>query len=324
MRRLFFIIGLVVTGFGALAQQDAQYSQYIFNGIYISPAYSGYKQDFYVHSFARSQWTGFPGAPQSFSIAGDASVADTKVGLGMLIAADKIGAQSSLATNFNLAYHLPIGQDDGTRLSFGMSLGFVQAAIDGTKLNAVQEGDNYIPTSGVSALFPDARAGVMFSTNTFYAGFSADNLVAQNMQQDKSLLVPVPKPHYYLTAGTIFDLNDDTKLNPSFLIKDDRAGPTSLDLNMFMLLSERLWVGGTYRTAIPLYNKPNLPSGLQKTNAAIAMVEFFVTEKLRIGYAFDYSTTTLGNYNYGTHEISLGIYLHKGDVTPGSEKCYFR
>lgn len=324
MKKLLFMTCLLAATLTARAQQDAQYSQYIFNGLYVNPAYAGYKQDFYVHSFFRSQWTGFPGAPQSFSLSGDVAVADTKVGLGMLIAADKIGAQSSLATNFSFAYHIPVGQDDGTRLSFGLSLGFVQAGIDGTKLNAVQEGDTYIPTTAISTLFPDARAGVMFSTNGFYAGLSADNLVAQNMQQDKAQLVPVPKPHYYLTAGQMFDLNDDTKLNPSFLLKDDRAGPTSLDLNLFVLLSERLWVGGTYRTAVPLYNKPNLPSGLPKTNAAIAMVEVFVTDKLRLGYAFDYSTTALGNYNYGTHEISLGIYLRKGDVTPGNEKCYFR
>lgn len=324
MRKLFFIACLVMMRLSALAQQDAQYSQYIFNGLYVSPAYAGYKQDFYVHSFARSQWTGFPGAPQSFSISGDVAVADNKVGLGMLIAADKIGAQSSLATNFNLAYHIPIGQDENTRLSFGLGVGFIQAGLDGTKLSAVQEGDSYIPISGVSSLFPDARAGVMFSTTVFYAGFSADNLIAQNMTQDKSQLVPVPKPHYYLTAGQILNVNDDIKLNPSFLLKDDRAGPTSLDLNMFVLLSERLWVGGTYRTAVPLYPKPNLPSGLPKTNAAVAVVEVFVTDKLRVGYAFDYSTTALGNYNYGTHEISLGIYLRKGNTTPGNEKCYFR
>jgi type IX secretion system PorP/SprF family membrane protein len=324
MKKLFFITCLLLTKLTALAQQDAQYSQYIFNGLYVSPAYAGYKQDFYVHSFFRSQWTGFPGAPQSFSLSGDVAVADTRVGLGMLIAADKIGAQSSLTTNFSFAYHIPLGQDDGTRLSFGLGLGFIQAGIDGTRLNAVQEGDNYIPTAAISTLFPDARAGVMFSTNNFYAGFSADNLVAQNMQQDRAQLVPVPKPHYYLTAGQILNINDDTKINPSFLLKDDRAGPTSLDLNLFVLLSDRLWVGGTYRTAVPLYNKPNLPGGLPKTNAAIAVVEVFVTDKLRLGYAFDYSTTALGNYNYGTHEISLGLYLRKGEVTPGAEKCYFR
>jgi len=307
-----------------MAQQDAQYSQYIFNGLYINPAYAGYKQDFYLHSFYRSQWAGFPGAPKSFSVAADGSTNDTKVGLGLMLASDNIGAQSTLAFDFSYAYHIQVGEDENTRLSLGLGLGFEQAGIDGNLLNAVQAGDSSIPTGSQSAIVPDGRAGVMFATTTFYAGFSGDNLIVQQFQKDKALLVPIPKPHYYLTAGAIFSTNGDTKLNPSFLLKDDRAGPTSLDLNMFVLLNDRLWVGGTYRTAVTLYSKPNLQSGLPTTNAVIAMVEFFVTEKLRVGYAFDYSTTELGGYNYGTHEISIGVFLKNGNSTPGNEKCYFR
>jgi len=144
------------------------------------------------------------------------------------------------------------------------------------------------------------------------------------MQKDKALLVPIPRPHYYLTAGAMFTTNGDTKLNPSFLLKDDRAGPTSLDLNMYVLLSDRIWVGATYRTAVPLYAKPNLQSDLPSTNAVVMMAEFFVNDKLRVGYAFDYSTTKLGGYNYGTHEISIGIFLKNGNLTPNADKCYFR
>jgi type IX secretion system PorP/SprF family membrane protein len=324
MKKLIFTACLVLMYVAAMAQQDAQYSQYIFNGLYINPAYAGYKQDFYLHSFYRSQWTGFPGAPRSFSVAADASVSDTRVGLGLLLASDNIGAQSSLAADFNYAYHIQIGQDENSKLSFGVGVGFEQVGLDGTKLYAVQEGDNSIPATNQTAILPDGRVGVMYTSASFYVGLSADNIIASNMKQDKAQLVPVPRPHYYLTAGTLIETNGDAKLNPSFLLKDDRGGPTSLDLNLFVLLNERLWIGGTYRTAVPLYNKPNIPSGLQKTNAVVAMAEFFVTPKLRIGYAFDYSTTALGNYNYGTHEISLGIYLSKGDVTPGNEKCYFR
>ncbi len=324
MKRFIFTGYLVLMCAAALAQQDAQYSQYIFNGLYINPAYAGYKQDFYLHSFYRSQWTGFPGAPQSFSVAADASVADTRVGLGLLLASDNIGAQSSLAADFNYAYHLQIGQDENSRLSFGVGVGFEQVGLDGTKLNAVQQGDNSIPVTNLTTILPDGRAGAMYTNNTFYMGFSVDNIIASNMKQDKAQLIPIPRPHYYLTAGSLFDTGGEAKLNPSFLLKDDRGGPTSLDLNLFMLLNERLWLGGTYRTAVPLYNKPNIPSGMQKTNAVVLMAEFFVTPKLRIGYAFDYATTALANTNYGTHEISLGIYLSKGELTPGNEKCYFR
>jgi len=164
MKRLFLALCFSLIGTAAMAQQDAQYSQYIFNGLYINPAYAGYKQDLYLHSFYRSQWTGFPGAPKSFSIAADGSVNDTKVGLGLLVASDNIGAQSTLAAGFNYAYHIQVGEDENTRLSLGLGLGFVQAGIDGTKLNAVQQGDSSIPTTYQSAVVPDGRAGIMFTT----------------------------------------------------------------------------------------------------------------------------------------------------------------
>ena len=123
MKRLFIVLCFVLRYAAVLAQQDAQYSQYIFNGLYINPAYAGYKQDFYLQSFYRSQWTGFTGAPTSYSVAADGSVNDTKVGLGLLLAGDNIGAQKSLAADFSYAYHIQVGQDENTRLSFGLGLG---------------------------------------------------------------------------------------------------------------------------------------------------------------------------------------------------------
>jgi len=323
MKKLWLLILISLAAFDVKAQQDAQYSQYMFNGLYINPAYAGYKQDFYLHSFYRSQWTGFPGAPQSFSVAADGSVNDTKVGLGLLLAADKIGAQSSLAAYGNYAYRLQVGQDENSRLSLGLGLGFVQASIDGTKLTAVQANDSSVPTGFQSLLMPDARLGVMYSNDKWYAGLSADNLIAKSMPHDQSVLVPVPMPHFYVTAGALMDINDDTKFKPSFLIKDDRGGPTSLDLNAFVLLGEKVWLGGTYRTAIHLYPKPNLQSNLEQTNAIVGVVEFFITDQFRVGYAYDYSTTQLGNYNYGSHEISIGIYLRHNPETPIGRKCFF-
>jgi type IX secretion system PorP/SprF family membrane protein len=316
---------LIFAGFMASAQQDAQFSQYTFNGLYINPAYAGYKQDTYLNAFYRSQWTGLEGAPRTFSLAVDGSVNDTKVGLGLLLSQDKIGAQSSLAVYANYAYRLQMGDNENSRLAFGLGGGFIQNGLDGSKLNPVDAGDNYIPTGYESSILPDARAGVLYTNDKFFAGLSADNLVAHLVtgMRDKSIAVPVPVPHFYLTAGALFSVNDDTKIKPSFLLKDDRGGPTSLDINIFTLLGERVWIGGTYRTAVPLYNKPYLQKDLQKSNAFVGIVEVFATEKLRIGYAFDYSLTPLANYSYGSHEISIGIYLNKGHVSSTANKCYF-
>ena len=317
-----FCMGLCLLTY---AQQDAQFSQYNFNGLYINPAYAGYKQDIYLNAFYRSQWTGLEGAPQTYTLAADGSVNDTKVGLGLLLTQDRIGAQSSMAIYGNYAYRLQIGYNENSRLAFGIGAGFVQNGLDGSKLRTVQAGDEYIPTVNQTVILPDARLGALYTNERFFAGISVDNVLSRlaNGLKDKSVMTPVPVPHFYLTAGALFDINDQTKLKPSFLIKDDFRGPTSLDLNLFALLGERVWIGGSYRTALPLYKKPHLQSGLQKSNALIGILEVFATEKLRIGYAFDYSLTPLRNYSYGSHELSIGIYLRSGRLEPVSNKCYF-
>lgn len=323
-RKYLLITGLIICSLTAMAQQDAQFSQYIFNGLYINPAYAGYKQDLYANAFYRSQWTGFDGAPQTFSLALDGAVHDNKVGLGLLLYQDKLGAQSSLAAYANYAYRIQIGDDENSRLSLGLGAGVVQNGIDGNKLSPVNP-DNYVPAGYQSIMLPDARAGVLYTNDKWFAGFSVDNLVAHMLNgiKQSTILSPVPVPHYYLTAGALINVNDGTKFRPSIMLKDDHAGPTSLDVNAFVLLGERLWLGGTYRTAVKLYNKPYLQDDLQQSNALVGMVEIFATERLRIGYAFDYSLTKIGGYSYGTHELSIGIYLHKSDTEPTWNKCYF-
>lgn len=311
---------LILICFEVKAQQNAQYSQYIFNGLYINPASAGAKEDFYVHSFYRSQWTGVTGAPQSFSVAADGTINDEKVGLGILLAKDKLGAQSTLAAYANYAYRLQLGVQS-QHLSFGLGAGVVQSALDGSKLIGIQDGDNIIPVGTQSTILPDARAGVLYTSDTFFAGFSADNLVAKYMNRDKSLLVPIPQPHFYLTAGTLFSLNDDTKIKPSFLLKNATGTATTLDVNAFLILGDRTWIGGTYRSSLNIFSKNS--TSLQGSNALVAQIEIFATSKLRIGYAFDYSLTAFSGFGNGSHEISLGIYLSKKPAQNFTTSSYF-
>jgi type IX secretion system PorP/SprF family membrane protein len=331
MKKLLLAFILATSFITAKAQQDAQFSQYVFNGLYINPAYAGYKSDFYVNSFFRSQWTGLNGAPQTLSIAADGAVADDKVGLGLLLQNDRIGAQSNIAAYGNFAYRLQIGQDEDSRLAFGIGLGFIQSGLDGNKLNPVQAGDNYIPTGYHSFLSPDARLGFLYTNNNYFVGASVDNLLPQytNDPSNASALgVPIPKPHEYFTAGALFEINDQTKFKPSILIKDSPTVPTSMDINAFVLLNEKLWLGATYRTSVPLYNKPNLGKNLPNSSAMVALVEFFAIENLRIGYAFDYSMNKLGAMGYGSHEFSIGFLLKNSNSSRSkfndpTRKCYF-
>ena len=311
MKKGLIIVALLAFAQLAKSQQDAQYSQYMFNGIYINPAYAGYKEQTNLHSFYRNQWTGITGSPTSMSLAVDAVANDGNVGLALQLASDKLGAQSTLSAYANYAYRIRMNADGSSRLAFGVGAGVIQAGLNGDMLDPLDAGDQYIPIGTEKQILPDARAGVFYSDNPFYAGFSADNLIAQYLLKDRNMSIafPVPKPHYYLTAGFLLPLNEDVQLKPSFLLKDDRGGPTSLDLNAFVLLADRIWLGGSYRTGVKLYSKDYLQKDLDKKNSVVAMTEIFATPQLRLGYAFDYSLSKLQGYSGGTHELSIGFYI---------------
>lgn len=303
----FFIVGVKTS-----AQQNAQYSQYIFNAIYVNPAYAGYKERVNINAFYRNQWAGISGAPKSMSFAVDASAFNDNVGLALQVNTDKLGAQNSLSAFANYAYRLALNEDATSRLAFGLGLGFQQSALDGNLLIGNDVGDNSIPTGAVKELVPDLRAGVYFANKKFYAGFSADNLISKALLDKKvlSFNFPTPKPHLYLMGGAIVPIVAyELEFKPSFLIKDDIKGPTVLDLNAFFLFKQKIWLGAGYRTGVKIYNKPYLQDDLQNSNAIIGMTEIYLSDRFRLGYSYDHSLSRLSGYSGSTHEISIGWYF---------------
>jgi len=321
MKRLILFTGMLLFFKHVSGQQDAQFSQYMFNGIYINPAYAGYKENLNVHSFYRTQWTGIRGAPKSMSLAVDAIANDGNVGLALQIASDKIGPQTNLNAYANYAYRIRMNSDGSARLALGLGVGIAQLGIDGALLNANDPEPNK-PVGMQSTIVPDARAGIYYADDKFYAGFSADNLISQYVNIDRYAFIAQPKPHYYLTAGMLLPLSEYFQLKPSFLIKDDRGGSTSLDINAFLLINEKFWIGGSYRTGIKLYNKSYLQKDLSNRNSAVAALQFFPTEKIRIGYGYDFSIGPLQGYSSGTHEISVAFYFLKKDVRMATPRVF--
>ncbi len=305
----------------AAAQQDAQYSQYMFNGIYINPAYAGYKEVLNVHSFYRTQWTGIQGAPRSMALAVDAIANDGNVGLALQVASDKLGAQTNLSVYGNYAYRIRMNDDGSSRLALGVGAGMVNLSIDGSMLNPNRPEVGQ-PIGTESTIVPDARAGVYFSNDKFYAGLSADNLISQYIDIDRYAFIPQPKPHYYLTAGALLPINQDFQVKPSLLIKDDRGGPTSLDVNAFLMIKDLIWLGGSYRTGIKLYDKSYLQRDLSPLNSATAAIQIFPSQKLRIGYAYDFSVGPLQGYSGGTHEISIAFSFIKPNVRMSTPRFF--
>lgn len=308
MRRLLTLIILILSTGALFAQQDAQQSQYMFNGIYINPAYAGYKENLNFHSYFRSQWTGIEGAPKSMSLAVDAIANNGNVGLALQISNDRLGAQTNLSAYANYAYRLRMNNEGTSRLALGFGVGVMQLGINNSLLNP-NDPEPYLATGMQSTFVPDGRVGVFYSDDKYYAGISADNLISQFINVRNRGFIAQPKPHYYLTGGALFPLSEDVLIKPSVLLKDDAGGPTSLDLNTFIMFGQRLWVGGSYRTGVKLYNKTYLQNDLSRLNSFVAAMELFPLENLRVGYAYDISIGPLKGYSGGTHEISIGFYI---------------
>ncbi|WP_199141590.1 PorP/SprF family type IX secretion system membrane protein [Pedobacter sp. ASV12] len=313
MKKLLWIIWLQTLCQVCYGQQDAQFSQYMFNGIYINPAYAGYREQLNLHAFYRTQWTGITGAPRTMCMAIDAIANDGNVGLALQATSDRLGSQRNDAIYGNYAYRIKFNEEGTSRLAFGIGIGAVQLGVDGARLTPNNPEIDQ-PVGMQTTIVPDARAGVFFANERFYAGFSADNLVSQYIDVNRYAFIPKPKPHYYLTAGMLVPLSYDFQLKPSFLLKDDRGGPTSLDINAFLIISEKFWIGGSYRTGVKLYNKNYLPKNLSQLNTAVGAIQFFPNRSFRLGYAYDFSIGPLQGYSGGTHELSIGYFFQRKHI----------
>jgi type IX secretion system PorP/SprF family membrane protein len=321
MKLIKIILFILVSGTGlsAHAQQDIQFSQYVFNSLTINPAYAGYKEDTYLNAVYRKQWVGIPGSPQTGAVSLDGLPNWSRyqtVGLGGQLLWDKLGPQQSVSLYGSYAYRIPLDDAGERRLCLGIGFGVSQYSIDGNALIVTDDNDPTVPAGKVSSFKPDARFGVYYFTPSFYAGVSVMDLLSSNniykteiVSNNTRYLTIRKTRHYYLTSGFLLPLSDNVKLKPSFMMKEDFKGPTNFDFNLFMLLGERLWIGGSYRTAAKLWNKNNLQPNLEQNDAASAIIELFVTDRLRAGYSYDFTTSGLAGQQSGSHEISVGLVL---------------
>ncbi|RQO69720.1 hypothetical protein DBR43_16790 [Pedobacter sp. KBW06] len=316
IKKVILVFGVTLAGLmPAKAQQNIQFSQYIFNSLSVNPAYAGYKEEWFAQLALRSQWTGLSGAPRTGQLSID-GVADANknVGLGLQITDDRLGPQSATSVYANYAYRLRLNDEDTQRLSFGIGAGITQYGLDGNKLNPVDFDDPTLPVGKISTTIPDLRFGVYYYNPNFYIGASAMDLLSGDKSTsifnwDKNNVANLKrKRHYYLIAGTIFNLSEDTKLRPSLLYKEDLKGPSSLDISSMFIFAEKFWIGGSYRTGINLWKKDYAKDqDLSSLNSISAIAQFYVTNTFRVGYSYDHILSKLSSIQNGTHEITIGI-----------------
>jgi type IX secretion system PorP/SprF family membrane protein len=307
LRSFIYTVNLVLAllswlGAGPLrAQQTPQYSQYIFNGMIINPAYAGSKGFLNAHAIYRTQWTGLEGAPRTATFSLDGTNGSDRIGWGVYAVQDRIGAQAQTTLSGNAAVKLKASE--AGVFSFGLALGASFFTFDPAKIKTTTPNDPAFVSSQEKALTPDLKAGLYYHTRKFYTGLSVANLV----QFGVGHLIQ-PRPHLFFTSGYVLALSDNLKFKPGFLIKDDLHVPANADFNAFLLLGERLWLGASYRTRLDIWQRASGEQvGLEPAVAMAYMLEFYPAEKIRIGYAYDRSKA--GFHNMGSHEISLGYYF---------------
>lgn len=265
MKAKYFIVALIIVLISikkSNAQQNIQLTQYIFNSISVNPAYAGYKEEWFSQLALRSQWAGLSGAPKTgqLSIDGILDPQTRRMGAGLQLTADKSGAQSALTAYANYAYRLRLNDEETRHLSFGIGAGFSQYSIDGKLLKPVEGEDNSLSFGKESALKPDLRFGIYYSSPTWYIGASIMDLLAGDgsnsiFNRENNAFTIANKRHFYLITGTLITLDSELKLRPSLIVKEDFKGPTSLDLNTMFIFADKFWIGGGFRTGISLWEK---------------------------------------------------------------------
>ncbi len=293
------VIGLsfIFSGF-SYGQQDAQYTQYMYNTISINPAYAGSRGVLSIVGLHRSQWVGLDGAPRSLTLSGHTPLGGkNQVGIGISLVRDEIGPTQETYLDIDFSYTIQTSEIG--KLSFGLKAGGHLLDVDFNKLTRFDINDPNFENSIENKFSPNVGVGLYYHTNKFYIGLSAPNLLetdhfdesATTTSSNSSSFIARERINYYLIMGYAFDLSTEVKLKPALLAKAVSGAPLQVDVSASLLLYDKFIIGGGYRW-----------------DAAVSgILGFQLSDSMLIGFAYDRETTELGNtsFNDGSYEVLI-------------------
>ncbi|MGD1947246.1 MAG: type IX secretion system membrane protein PorP/SprF [Croceivirga sp.] len=272
------------------AQQDPQFTQYMYNTLTVNPGYAGSRGHLSVLGMHRSQWVGVNGAPTSQVLAIDGPVGE-RAGLGIVATYDELGPSNELFLDGNFAYTLPIGANS-QRLSLGLKAGGRIFNVDFSEGN-IQNPDLAFQNNIENRFFPTIGAGVYYHTERGYLGFAVPNFFSEDHYNGETQEIATERLHYFLIAGIIRDLTADIKFKPALFMKWVPGAPVIADLSANFMFRETVTAGIAYRW----------------DDSFSGLLGLQISPALNIGYAYDRTTTDLRNFNSGTHEVFLRFEL---------------
>ncbi|WP_125721688.1 PorP/SprF family type IX secretion system membrane protein [Flavobacterium ustbae] len=286
MKKLTFVLVFFCSAAG-FAQQDAQFTQYMYNTININPAYAGSRGVLSIFGLYRTQWVGLEGAPETSSFSINTPISHN-MGLGVSLVNDKIGPTNENNLSADFSYSIPTSAT--AKLSFGIKGSANLFNLDPSKLRPENQGDPKFQDFK-NKFSPNIGAGIYWHSDKAYVGLSVPNFIQTNRYDDNETAIYKDLINYYLIAGYVFNLDryERIKFKPALLIKMIEGSPLQVDVSANFMFNEKFVLGAAYRWSASFS----------------AIAGFQITDGLYLGYAYDRETTKLANYNSGSHEIFL-------------------
>lgn len=283
-----FCFIMLFAGAPLFGQQDAQYTQYMYNTVSVNPGYAGSRGHMSIAALHRSQWLGLDGAPTTQTLNLHTPIGFRGVGLGFSIVNDKIGPTAE--TNFDIDFSYTIYTSNEGRLSFGLKGSGHLLDIRFSELNQFAP-DITLENNIDNRFSPNFGAGVYYHNEHFYAGLSVPRFLQTSHFDESSLSTAQERMNFYFITGYVWDVNPFLKFKPTLLTKIVQGAPLQVDVSANFMLNEKFIIGAGYRW-----------------DAAVsAMIGFNITEGFLIGMAYDRETTELGSaaFNDGSFEVIL-------------------
>lgn len=316
MRRVIILLICAFMAFQGSAQQDAQYSFYMFNNVYFNPAYTGKKEALHFEVLHREQWRFFnvgdkiEGAPQSTSLSIHSPFKRSNNALGFNFHNDIIGPYKTFDFGINYAYRIPLGSK--LKLSLGVKGNYKLYQVD--NIDFLDPND---PRAQELNTYPNLNtfnfgAGVYLwnKKDRFYVGFSIPHLLDNGLYTNLAVASnnnAQEVRHYFATAGLVVGKHEGNfKFYPSTMMKFAKQTPIDFDVNANFLFYNRIWLGAGYRFGGNYY-VDNEQVKVGKGSAVIGMAKFMIVKNLEIGYAYDYTMSDLKSYQSGSHEFLLNF-----------------
>lgn len=272
------------------AQQDPQYTQYMYNMNVVNPAYAGSKESLSLTGLYRNQWTGLDDNPVTFTFAAHSPVGE-KVGLGLSAIRDQLGPVTETNVFADFSYTLQLSTS--LKLALGVKAGATFHDVGLTSLELQDPNDPFF-SQNINSVYPNVGAGAFFYGDNFYIGLSAPNLLKSVHLDENGLKYGSEVNHYFATAGYVFQLSENFKLKPSVMVKSAFEAPVSFDGNLNALFYDRFEIGASYRL----------------DDSFSGLIGFQVNDNIRIGYAYDHVMSDIKAVGPASHEVVLTFDLY--------------